>query len=152
MKKFLLISLLLHSTFLLVKQQEAQQEVEISFETSSGTQKEGQAEQEQKKIIPKSDGDGESQVNKNYFWGIGISVVEYYNMEMGKWVIEVKEVHTGYSAEEVGIMAGDLITSINGKGTEVEEIIGDGPATIRLTIFRNGAIIVKTLDRVKVYY
>ena len=89
--------------------------------------------------------DGQSE-NLNFYWGLGISTSYLGNK------IFVTEVHPGYNGEAAGLKVGDIITLINDKEISEEDIRGNGPQKLKLTIWRNSGIIVIHTERGKVYY
>lgn len=146
MKKFFIYSLLIHAIpflFTLNFNPEVNQTTEVGM--SGG----------EYNVIPveiTTEGDGDGQL-KNYYWGIGISTRQMYDTNRKQWIIKVNQVYLGYSADFSGILMGDIIIAINkAEVSNQNDIKGDGPATLRLTIDRQGVIIEKIIQRVKVYY
>lgn len=95
---------------------------------------------------------------RKFYWGIGISV-DYQDYTLPGYMgtvraTKVEKVYQGYNAESAGLLEGDLIYLINGSPiTFKNDIVGDGPGTLILTILRNGSSIVRVqLERCKVYY
>lgn len=92
---------------------------------------------------------------KNFFWGIGVTcnqLFEHYPNGLF-WVIKVNIVHQGYSAEEAGLVPGDEIYLIDNKPITVEnEIAGKQPRKMVLTILRGNSTLIKSVERVKVYF
>ncbi len=96
-----------------------------------------------------------------FYWGIGVTVeydriaipgYDYFGSEF-LFVEIIQSVHGGYCAEAAGIETGDIIFLINGDYIEPgNQLDGEGPSKLVLTILRNGRIVVIQLDRCKVYY
>lgn len=108
-------------------------------------------------IIDLGDSQEKTTINpESYFWGIGIDTTETFTNFPGQGeivVIHVTNVKHGYSAEQYGILSGDDIILLDGKPIFGEnDIKGDEPKNLSLTIIRNGNTIVINLPRVKVYY
>lgn len=96
-------------------------------------------------------GKGTKRESEKFYWGVGIGG-DYAKLETGTMVYKVNTVYGGYTADAAGILPGDLIYSVNGRGLESEDISGDGPARLMLGIIRDNQFIMITLDRTKVYY
>lgn len=94
---------------------------------------------------------------KKFYWGIGIAVDHTY-MNMDGYVTPVpvtivEKVYAGYCAESAGILPGDKIVLVNNQYiTGENDIIGNGPREMVLTIVRNDRIIQVPINRCKVYY
>lgn len=115
-------------------------EVEVVF-----NQQQGNEEIQQIKEI--SQGEGSSSEDLPFYWGIGITS-SYQN---GMAVVEY--VASGYCAEANGIKQYDLIAKLNGLPLgDNNDIKGEGPKKLDLTILRNGSIIKISMERCKVYY
>lgn len=149
MKKFILFSLFLHALPFLFLGSNANNEAQEPQHSIP--------EKMEIEVIPKADRiktigeNGESQENLRYYWGLGMTSNDY---KMGGYFIhEITEINTGYNAELAGLQLGDKIFLINGEkiGSE-NQIRGDAPKDLLLTIYRNGAIISVKTKRGKVYY
>ncbi len=102
----------------------------------------------------------ETQAKKDlerFYWGIGVTVayipgdaVELPHIMLAE---RIEMVHSGYCAEAAGILPGDIIYLVNGDYIEPgNQLDGNGPAKLSLTILRNKRIVIIQLDRCKVYY
>lgn len=101
--------------------------------------------------VEKEEGDGEAPQRK-FYWGIGIMTTDVYHLEYG-FIIKVVNVYKGYSAMDAGLLVDDLIVLVDGKPiTQNNDIKGDGPHSLSLTILRKDDMIKINLSRVKVYY
>lgn len=93
----------------------------------------------------------------NFYWGLGFGSQHYmYDKIPGQLgalpVIEVTEIFKGYCGESV-LQKNDLIYLINDMPLVTgNDIRGEGPAKLKLTILRNGGKIVLNVERCKVYY
>jgi hypothetical protein len=100
--------------------------------------------------------DGEKRELNNFYWGLGISCDEKLILIPGYGImysVIVEVVHSGYSGESSGLQPKDVIFQLDSKLIQPEnDIKGDGPSNISLTIMRNGSIITINTKRVKVYY
>lgn len=90
---------------------------------------------------------------KNAYIGVGITVT---NAEDGTGLL-IKEVAAGGSAEEAGILAGDIIVAVDGTRTdevsldELSNMIrGEEDTTVEITILRSGAEQTLTVTRKKI--
>lgn len=93
---------------------------------------------------------------ENYYWGIGIETIQKFEQISsfgGLNVLEVISVKKGYSAFDANILVNDKILLLDGYPmNEENNIKGDGPKILYLTILRNNIIINILVKRVKVYY
>lgn len=89
---------------------------------------------------------GDSKENSKFYWGLGITTREMNSGDL------ITEVNSGYNGEAAGLMVGDFIIHVNGKPKNQNEIRGNGPAKLVLTILRNNSIITINTERGKVYY
>lgn len=85
-----------------------------------------------------------------HYWGIGINIDnENYK---GNLAYIVTQVHSGYTAEFV-LQPKDVIILLDDQPISfTNEIRGEGPRRMKLTIIRNGSIIYVYIERCKVYY
>jgi C-terminal processing protease CtpA/Prc len=67
---------------------------------------------------------------------------------------KIAEVHEGYSAESAGLRVGDVILLIDGSKPydNSNDIRGEEPKDMVLTIKRDGKIFEVKISRCKVYY
>lgn len=156
MKRYYLASLFLHVLFFVTATlhhipEKKQEPVEVTL-GESGNDKKGTDRPGQSNVIIPLAGIGEASAElHNFYWGIGISSVEYYKDNMP--VIEINEVALGYSAYDAGLQVGDIIVNIDGHSiSEGNDIRGDGPKRLSLTIIRKWVTLLINLERVKVYY
>lgn len=108
-------------------------------------------------IIELSQGPGKNNLDSDkFYWGIGIESTESFehNSIYGLIpVLYITDVKQGYSAENAGLQIKDKIFLLNNQPMFGENNIkGDEPKQLYLTILRNGVIINVSLQRVKVYY
>ncbi len=155
MKRYFLLSLLLHSIILIPLVPKLLQEEQA--EQAQGKSNTGNGE-----FIPEIiefsvvSGDTVKPLN-NYYWGLGLSCDEGIRYIPGygqMFSVIIQIAHSGYSGESAGLQPGDVIFEINNKPIDyTNDLKGDGPANLLLTIMkRDGSIIKKTVPRVKVYY
>lgn len=155
MKKYLAISLLIHSAVFL----------RFSINNNDLDSSEKQ-EQEQKKgrnygdstfdIIPIYPGNKgiKKKPNACYYYGIGIKVDQIFTAMNGEVLLSyrIKEVITGYSAESSGLQAGDIVVKIDEKRIDpLNDIIGVKEGQIILTVMRGSSMLTLKLKRMKVY-
>lgn len=96
--------------------------------------------------VNKGSGEGDNQKLEKFYYGIGVSVL----YDVRGYLI--KEVFSGYSAEEAGILKGDLITHVDGKSIGgYNDIRGEDEKIIVLTVVRNNDIMFIAVKRVKIY-
>lgn len=147
MKKYILISFLLHLSVLLVYLPKANQSNPETFEiemVEAGS--EGNEDSVEVKEFTES-ADSVNTENLNFYWGLGISTLVYIEG------VYISEVYIGYNGEKSGLKVEDIITHINGElAGEGYNIRGDGPGKLQLTILRKGVIIIVLTERGKVYY
>lgn len=157
MKKFIIISLLLHSTFLLFNPIEQTEptvyEIEmVDNDSNSGTEKTDKKESVTKILEVGGEGD---KVSTDHYYGVGIYSQEHLQEIPGYGIIQVVEITDvviGYCGEEAGLRVGDMIVLVNGIEQSPENNIkGDGPKLLNLSIFRNGVTILISINRCKVY-
>jgi C-terminal processing protease CtpA/Prc len=145
MKRFIPVSLALHLGVLAfvtsMEPQSLQDKVEIEL-TGDGDK----AGRDVNVIENVQENGDEASEKKNYYYGIGVS--GYY--KNGAYIIE--QVYSGYSAESAGLRSGDMIELVNGLSPMLEDISGNGPRELELTILRNGLQILIKTRRVKVFY
>lgn len=157
MKKYFLLSLLLHLSLVLaisfkMQQEEKQQQTEQGQEGSESDKKGQDVGIE---IIEISDTvnteDQKKKELKNFYWGIGIT--SSHTFSGPSEYVEVVDVASGYSAESAGLQRGDIIMEIDGLPiSNINDIRGDKPRKMLLTINRKGVIVRIQIERVKVYY
>lgn len=154
MNKYLVISLLIHTVSFVL----------ITFNFNFKEKKEEKQQQKQNgmfsvEIITPKDSNSDSSVPikkpKNFFWGLGISVNPEVRTILGVdfFGYEITKVYEGYCAEDAGILVGDYVYLINNEilGTD-NDIKGEKPKKLRLTIERNRIIININTERCKIYY
>lgn len=92
---------------------------------------------------------------ENYYWGLGFSSnqhIEYID-HIKYLVLEVEIVYAGYCGASSGLISGDKIYLLNDERlTEANDIRGNGPSDIKLTLVRDTAKINIHATRCKVYY
>lgn len=93
--------------------------------------------------------------HKNFYWGLGfvqdLNFVKVYGLPTYGYT--VTQVYSGYCGETAGLSVGDYIYLVNGAVvSDGNDIRGDGPKKLILTILRNGGTVLLTIDRCKVYY
>ena len=100
--------------------------------------------------IPKSEMEGYGQQKNNAYVGIGVTITQ---MEDGSG-LKVTQVTIGGSAEEAGVLAGDIITAVDGKSIlemtldGVGQLIkGESGTQVVLTVLRNGEQMQITVTR-----
>ena len=100
--------------------------------------------------IPKSEMEGYEQQKNNAYVGIGVTITQ---MEDGSG-LKVTQVTIGGSAEEAGVLAGDIITAVDGQSIlemtldGVGELIkGESGTQVVLTVFRDGEQMQITVTR-----
>lgn len=156
---YFVISLLLHTLVFISVSFKTSQELELNKKSGLGNGGNNTQNTNSYEIIDIDIASGDLNKKKeliNYFWGIGVTVnqkIRFINNE-SLFVIEVIQTHSGYCAETNGIAPGDSIFKINGLAiTNNNDLIGDGPTKITLTILkRSGNIVNVTFNRCKVYY
>lgn len=102
-------------------------------------------------VIQMGIGDKKNDKPKDYYWGIGISY---------DWRTEANEpmrvgyIYQGYSADLAGLESGDIILAVDGRppNNGDNDIKGNGPKMLVLTIKRGDRIFDVNVPRVKVYY
>lgn len=160
MKKFILVSLILHSLILLVTMTTTpEKEKPELFEVTMAQGTKGQEKKSQPKdaadIIAMTPGPGEKKELKNFYWGLGFTSAEYvdYVDHVQYLIVEVNYPYEGYAGWEAGLLPGDKIYLVNGERISgTNDIRGDGPTDITLTILRGSANIIIHTKRCKVYY
>lgn len=155
MKRYFLISLLLHSLILIPLVPKLLQEEQAEEAKGKGNTGNGESVMEIIEFNPVYS-DIVKPLN-NFYWGLSLSCDEgmIYIPGYGDMLsVIVLIVHDGYSVESAGLQPGDMIFEINNKSIDyTNDIKGDGPANILLTILKiDGRIIKITVPRVKVYY
>lgn len=93
---------------------------------------------------------------KNFYWGIGINQ-DFNNLlninGVDTYGVMVLKVVPGYTGERDGILVGDFVIAVNGKAWSIaNDIKGEGPLKLVLTVYRNGVIIDIETARCKVYF
>lgn len=97
-------------------------------------------------------GKAEKKDDRRFYWGIGVHV-NYVLFGNGYPGTEIVSVAGGYCAEQAGIQVGDIIVKINGEYLDVNnQLDGEGPKKLVLTVLRKGSTITIITDRCKVYY
>jgi len=91
--------------------------------------------------------------DRKFYYGIGVSINNYIDPISGAAILKVSAVYKGYSAYNSDIRIGDYILKLNDQDIfDQNDIKGEKEGPIKLTILRNGVIIEKVLNRVKVYF
>ncbi len=141
------------STTVEIVEAESEKKAEVEPEKKSEEKSEDKKqEQEEIKVVELNPaGQGESKILKDYYWGVGVSGV-YITLSNGSQGYKVTEVYAGYSADNAGILVGDLIYSVNGGSVGLNDIMGKTPAHLILGIVRGSLTLIINLDRVQVYY
>lgn len=94
----------------------------------------------------------EKKDDRRFYWGIGVHV-NYVLFGNGYPGTEIIAVAGGYCAEQAGIQVGDIIVKINGDYLDGNnQLDGEGPKKLVLTVLRKGSTITIITDRCKVYY
>ena len=152
MKKYIILSLAIHLAL-----------VFFSFKASKAQDEAKQEEKKNQAFYPKEERIIEivdqvtteatkPEPKKEFYWGIGIYSVSN-TTSTGAVMLRVTSVVSGYAAETAGIRIDDIIISIDDQDmTETNNIRGDKPRRMVLTVVRNGATIRITLERTKVYF
>lgn len=150
MFKYLIVSLFLHLLLVISIGFKMNQEQQANTEGEKGGEKQGYEIETQ--IIEIADGPGaEKKELKDFFWGIGVEI--RYSEHLGYPAHIVTSVKSGYCAESNNILEGDIIYLVNDQPLDfINDIKGDEPKKLKLTINRNGSIIIKVFNRCKVYY
>ncbi len=157
MKRYLSLSIFIHCLFFslfFLKQELIRQEQQQ--EQGSAGEKESGADFSVEVIEIADDADESSkQEKKDFYWGIGIgsdfAFIDIYGVTT--YCYSVDKLYAGYSAETDGVLVGDYIYLINDKpigGTN--DLKGDGPKKMKLTIIRNGSKVIVYTERCKVWY
>ena len=152
MKKYLLISLLLHSAIFLkfISNNDNLQD-QNRQEGNSKTSDDSTYD-----IIPLSSGGkgDRKKINNCYYYGIGIRVDQIFTAFNGEVLLSyrIKEVVSGYSADSAGLQSGDVIIKINQKKIDsLNDIIGVKEGHMTLTVMRGSSMLILNLKRTKVY-
>lgn len=155
MKKSLLLSILIHSLIVF----------SLLYKSTVDKKEEQDRKLEQAasayaiEIIEISDSFSEKETKqelKNYYWGIGIT--QDFNNQfkvngIDTYGVMVVKVVPGYNGERDGILPDDFIIAVNGIAWSLDnDIKGDGPLKLVLTVYRNGVIIDIHTERCKVYF
>lgn len=144
------------TTFLLPeKKKEAPIEIEVVENKggNSDSDKNGKYEKGGKSI--KELGDNAIEEAKNFYWGLGFYSADYIDTFPGYGPmrsVEVLEFVSEYCGAHSGLHLHDVIFLINGQPrTDSNDIKGNEPKTLELTLSRNHSIMVITVKRCKVY-
>lgn len=140
LNKYIFISFVLHLSLLLVyipkSQEKKEEKTEITLTENTSND-----------VFIKPIGDQDGEENKNFYWGLGISVYDFGDVKF------ITDVSDGYNGELSGLKKGDEIIALNNLPlSEKNDIKGDSPAKLKLTIRRNNVIIIIYTERCKVYY
>jgi C-terminal processing protease CtpA/Prc len=89
---------------------------------------------------------------KDGFWGIGVEIWNFEKkpvMYNGKIIYgeEITQVFDDYPAARVGLKSGDVILLVDGEDANINQVKGDGPKIMILTICRNGKIFNIQIER-----
>ncbi len=152
----ILVSLLLHSSLLLVglldKPKPEVVTVEL-VENTGDSEKDNQGKSD-KRIVELGDSNSD-ETPKEWYWGIGIYSMRYLDTIPGYGYIavtEITEIVSGYSADSSGLQVNDIIVLINGQPESPgNDLRGEGPKTLILTIRRKGQTVIIRVERCKVY-
>lgn len=152
MKKWLLLSIFIHTIFLsffyvkseLPQNEKLKTEQQVEFINNNP------------KVI-EIDNNSTKLNNKviNYYWGLGFTAnfdeVEYLGTKVNAYTIIYFD--SGYCGENSGLILGDKVYLVNGELiSETNDIKGDEPKKLLLTLERNGRTIVIQTDRCKIWY
>lgn len=92
-------------------------------------------------------------INNSYV-GVGITILAHYDEEENFDGYEVTEVTAGGPAQEAGVLAGDILTTVDGTYvtgitmTETKNLVkGKEGTTVELTFLRGEATVVLTVER-----
>jgi hypothetical protein len=154
MKKYILISLVLHSLILIINLTNnlttKSKQLQIATE-----KKEGKGTS-YNQIIDLVESNSKSNISnkkvlKDFYWGIGINTDFQYRNNYFGYI--VSQIHNGYSADTQGLKLNDYIYLIDSMPiTDINDIRGYSPRKMILTIIRNGVNMTISISRVKVYY
>lgn len=146
MKRFIPISLALHlaALFYVAGMEPKPLQDKIEIEVTESHNNPGRDVQVIENI--QDEGDATPKEKTSYYYGIGVS--GYYS----QGVYHIEKVYSGYSAESALLLAGDVVKLVNGVSPMLEDISGDGPKELWLTVLRNGQQILIKTRRVKVWY
>lgn len=158
MKKYLAASLILHSclflTAMIKNEPTIPEKFEITMQEASGGK--GQNPDKQEHVVEINDaGIGNESLPEHFYWGLGFNSTEYisYIDHIEYLVVEVDIVYESYCAKAAGLRSGDKIILVNNaKISSHNDIRGDGPTEISLTILRGDVKIEIHTNRCKVYY
>jgi C-terminal processing protease CtpA/Prc len=148
MKISIIISILIHSLFFLnfISNQQEEKLSQTNYDIGTDS-----FDIDVIEINESDSGEISKQELKAHYWGIGIS--SNYIPYNGTLSCEIEYIYSGYSAESAGLQIGDIIYLINGAPIgDNNDIKGDGPRKMLLTVSRKNVIIYINIDRVKVYY
>lgn len=96
---------------------------------------------------------GNGEEAKDFYWGLGISSTDAFDISTGSYQYTVTAIVIGYNGDKSGLKVDDRILLINGSPiTNENSVRGDGPREMILTVLRNGVIILIKTERGKVYY
>lgn len=154
MKKYLLLSVFIHAlalSFFYVKYKSPKIEKEIEKEIVTGFQSDPLP------IEINTEADELVKKNKDqYYWGLGLAAdfgdVDYLGYKANS--IHITKIYPGYCGENSGIMIGDNVYMINGElyNEQTNDIKGNEPKKLILTLDRNGRTIVLQTERCKIWY
>ncbi len=157
MNKYLLSSFIIHLLFLfplfLLNNNKINND---SFDNGNGINESQKINSTDVEIIEINEGEGKQVVPENFYWGIGIGSsatfenISPYGLVL---VIIVTSIKKGYSAYDSDLQIGDKIILVNNNViSNQNDIKGDSPKSLILTLIRNNSIINIAIDRVKVYF
>lgn len=147
--------MLLPLQFKVTPKQQVSNKIEITVQENRPKTSSKNSKNEDIKIL----GDSNGPKATNFYWGIGIMgperenslIPDYFGTPIRTCVIYV--VFEGYGAYLGGVLPDDIIYEINGQPITAEnDLRGDGPKQLNLTILRKNAKIHLTVNRTKVYY
>lgn len=141
--------------FVTITQDEPKPEpVVVEIISGNGDQEKKNEGNGSKRIVELGDGDSD-ETPKEFYWGVGIYSMRYLDTIPGFGYIAVTEITgivSGYSADSSGLQVNDIIVLINGEPESPgNDLRGDGPKTLILTIRRKGQTIIIKTERCKVY-
>lgn len=154
MKLSVLVSLIIHGLFVFF----------MVYEKTKDKPKEEESRQRKASynfaveiITPNKAAQGAKKIKKKkeFYWGVGISPTFEFKDIFGvrTFGYGVQQIYEGYSAYESTMQVGDFIYLIDGLPiTDGNDIRGDGPRKMLLTVLRDGVSINLEVDRCKVYY
>lgn len=153
MKRYLLVSLIIHTLPLIFmwKQIEKQTlEAELANGVGGTTQEKEKSAGFDVQVIEQIPGSGTKKEEKGHYWGLGISG-NYIMTNIGQ-VYRIDTVFAGYNGEAAGLIPGDIIATVNGSSPVVNDISGFEPLDLTLIVVRANITLTILTKRGKVYF